>query len=430
LPPGAAAPGARRRIDWRAVRAWTSFEPVPGAKDKKSRRLPARFSEPPRHVALLVETSLASGRDILRGIARYVREHEPWSLYHEPHSLKETLPPWLQKWTGDGIIVRVQNDRIARAVEATGIPAVDVLGVAPASHLPLVHVDDARIAQMAAEHLLERGFHHFGFFGLEGENWSERRCEHFRQRLKLSAHHFSGLQVTRRKLWRLSSEYRGEAITAWVAGLPKPVGIMVASDQLGPQVLEACRRARAEVPYEVAIVGVDNDETLCEVCNPPLSSVNAGHQVLGYEAAAQLDRLMKRQGVLRTPVFVQPLGVVTRKSSDVLATADRQVAAALKFIQEHACQGLTAASVVARIPVSRSVLQRRFRKELGRSIQEEIINVRLKRARQLLAETDLPLIEVAERSGFKYQEYLGATFKAHIGQTPAQYRREASLNHS
>jgi LacI family transcriptional regulator len=401
---------------------------VPEAIIPKRRWPPSRFAKGPRHVALLVETSLASGRDILRGIARYVREHEPWALYHEPHSLEETLPSWLHKWQGDGIIVRVQNDRIARAVKATGIAAVDVLGVAPASDLPLVHVDNARIAQMAAEHLLERGFHHFGFFGLQTENWSEDRREHFRERLKLPAEHFSVLEVPRRILGRLSWENREAVITRWVAGLAKPVGIMVASDQLGPQLLEACRRARADVPYEVAIVGVDNDETLCEVCNPPLSSVNAGHQALGYEAAALLDRLMHRQTPPVAPIFVQPQGVVTRKSTDVLATADRQVAAALKFIQEYACAGLTAADVVARIPVSRSVLQRRFRRELGRSIQEEVINVRLKRARQLLAETDLPLIEVAERAGFKHQEYLGAIFKAHTGQTPAQYRREASCN--
>jgi LacI family transcriptional regulator len=120
--------------------------------------------------------------------------------------------------------------------------------------------------------------------------------------------------------------------------------------------------------------------------------------------------------------------VVNRQSTDVLATADRQVAAALKFIQENACHGLKAADVVAQIPVSRSVLQRRFRKELGRSLQEEIIQVRMKRARQLLAETDLSLLEVAERAGFRHQEYLGAIFKAKTGRTPAQYRREASLN--
>jgi LacI family transcriptional regulator len=127
------------------------------------------------------------------------------------------------------------------------------------------------------------------------------------------------------------------------------------------------------------------------------------------------------------PIYVEPRRVITRRSSDVLATEDRQVALALKIIREHACEGWSAAKVIAQVPVSRSVIQRRFRKETGRSIQEEIINARLKRARQLLTESDLPLIDVAERSGFKHQEYLGATFKAHFGNTPAEYRREVLL---
>jgi LacI family transcriptional regulator len=392
------------------------------------RRRAARFSARRPHIALLVETSLASGRDILRGIARYVREHEPWALYHEPRGLEASLPAWLRQWRGDGIIVRAQNDRIAQAVQATAIPAVDVLGVAPSSRLPLVHVEDHAIAALAAEHLLERGFHHFGFVGIKGENWSERRRDGFHESLHRVQLPASVYEIPRTAMARVPWEKQEDALAAWLRELPKPAGVMVASDQLGPQSLEACRRARIEVPYELAIVGVDNDETLCEVCNPPLSSVNAGHQLLGYQAAALLDRLLKGAPAPTEPLLVPPQGVVMRTSTDVLATADRQVAAALRFIREFACQGLTAADVVGRVPVSRSVLQRRFRKELGRSIQEEIIHARLQRARQLLAETDLPLVDVAERSGFKHQEYLGATFRARTGTTPAQYRRQAGLS--
>jgi len=412
-----------------------SIAPMPGRDEssvarQRSPRSPRspRFTAQRPHVALLVETSLASGRDILRGIARYVREHEPWALYHEPRSLEETLPSWLRRWQGDGIIVRAQNDRIALAVQATAIPAVDVLGVAPSSRLPLVHVEDHLIAALAADHLLERGFHHFGFVGIKEENWSERRRDAFCESLNRAQPPVRVYEIARPAMVRVPWERQEDALAVWLLNLPKPAGVMVASDQLGPQLLEACRRARIEVPYELAIVGVDNDETLCEVCNPPLSSVNAGHQILGYQAAALLDLLMKGGRAPSDPLFVQPQGVVTRKSTDVLATADRQVATALRFIREYACQGLTAVDVVAHVPVSRSVLQRRFRKELGRSIQEEIVYTRLKRARQLLAETDLPLVEVAERSGFRHQEYLGAIFKAKMGTTPAQYRREAHLN--
>ncbi len=386
---------------------------------------PSTSAHPTPRVALLVETSLASGRDILRGIARYVREHGPWSLYHEPHSLEEGLPRWLAGWGGDGIIVRVQTPQIAAAVKDTGIPAVDVLGVVPTAGLPLVHVDDRLVAVMAAEHLRERGFHHFAYFGIQGENWSERRREAFREAAGASTANFKTCELPRRALNRRAWESREDALADWVRGLPKPTGIMVCSDQVGQQLLEACRRAGVAVPDDVAVVGVDNDEPLCEVCHPPLSSVDAGHRAVGYEAAAALERSMRGERQTAGPRLVPPVGVVTRLSTDVLATGDRQVAAALRLIREQACSGLTAGDLVARVPVSRSVLQRRFRKELGRSLQEEIINVRVKRARQLLAETELPLAEVAERCGFKHQEYMGALFKARTGQTPAQYRKGA-----
>lgn len=377
-------------------------------------------------MALLVETSLGPGRDILRGITRYMREHESWALYHEPRSLAEGLPSWLQTWKGDGIVARVQNREIAEAVKATGIPVVDVLGVVPMAGFPVVHVDDARIAELAASHLLERGFHHFGFLGLQNENWSEWRREGFLRALP-SAKRVIVHEVPRQGLADTPWERRQDALAEWVAGLPKPIGILVASDQLGPHLLEACRRACVAVPDEVAVVGVDNDETLCDVCNPALSSVDADHQLVGYRAAELLHTLMRGGKVFAEPTYLQPRGLVVRKSSDVLATGDRQVAAALGLIRERACTGLSACDVVALSPVSRSVLQRRFRQETGRSIQAEIIQARLNRARQLLAETDLPLVEVAERAGFNHQEYLGAAFKTHLGKTPSEYRREARL---
>jgi LacI family transcriptional regulator len=390
---------------------------------------PANAFQPDRplpHVALLVETSLAPGRDILSGIAQYLREHQPWALYHEPHSLADSLPSWLRQWRGDGIIVRAQNREITRAVKATGIPVVDVLGVIPEAGLPLVHVNNPLVAQLAADHLIERGFRHFGFFGIKDENWSEQRRDGFGRALAGRCEPPTVLEVPRPILLRTPWEIQQDVLAKWLGALAKPIGILVASDQLGHHLLEACHRAGIAVPDEVAVVSVDNDETLCEFCNPSLSSVDAGHKAVGYQAAALLQRLMAGELPPAAPVYVEPRGVITRRSSDVLATEDRQVALALKIIREHASEGWSAAEVIAQISVSRSVLQRRFRKETGRSVQEEIINARLKRARELLVESDLSLALVAERSGFKHQEYLGATFKAHFGKTLLEYRREVT----
>lgn len=386
-------------------------------------RQPAGEPGPPL-VALLVETSLASGRDIISGIAQYLHEHQPWALYHKPMGLAEAVPTWLHRWQGQGIIVRAQNREVVRAVKATGLPVVDVLGIVPRSGLPQVHVEDRQIAALAAQHLLQRGFRHFGFLGIPEENWSTWRRDGFQEALGDAAVRLQVLEVPRDSRFRNPRTPGQDVLGQWLRDLPKPAGIMVASDQFGPPLLEACLRMGIKVPDEVAVVGVDNDETLCAVCNPPLSSVDAGHRALGYRAAALLDGLMAGQAPPAGPVFVPPGGVLTRLSSDVLATEDREVALALRLIREHACEGWSANEIIERIPVSRSVLQRRFRMETGGTLQEQLIQVRMKRARQLLAESALPLSEVSERAGFTHQQYFCATFKARYGRTPAEFRRE------
>ena len=377
------------------------------------------------HIALLVETSLASGRDILRGIARYVREHEPWALYHEPHGLEKSVPRWLRGWKGDGIIARIQSRHMAKELAATGIPVVDVLGLVPNVRFPLVHVDNGAIGRMAAEHLRERGLRQFGFFGIRGESWSEQRYAGFSAAVAGAQRDVPVYQLPRDASGKRSWERAENKLARWIAALPKPIGVLVCSDQRGAQFLEACRRAGVSVPDEVAVIGVDNDEPLCEVCLPPLSSIEAGHTSVGYQAAALLDSLLQGQASPRKPLLVEPRGVIARPSTEVLAVGDPVVATALRLIRDQAHTGLKIDALARQVGTSRSVLQRRFRALLHRSIHQEILAARIKRARDLLVRTDLPLIQVAERAGFKHQEYMGAVFRARVGKTPAQLRAAA-----
>lgn len=379
------------------------------------------------HVALLVETSLASGRDILRGIARYVREHRSWALYHEPHGLEDSVPRWLRRWRGDGIIARVQTARMAQEIAATGIPVVDALGVVPDTGFPLVHVDDAAIAAMAAGHLLERGLRQFAFFGIEGENWSEQRFAGFREAVATVCRNVARYDLPRDSYGVRPWERIGDRVARWIASLPKPAGVLVCSDQRGAQFLEACRRARVAVPDEIAVVGVDNDEPLCEVCDPPLSSILASHTRVGYEAAAMLDGLLEGVAASGRPTLISPQQVIARQSTDTLAIDDPSIAAALRLIREHGHTNLHVDAIAQEIKLSRSVLQRRFRASLKRSVHQEILSAKIHRARNLLINTDLPLVTVAERAGFKHQEYMGAVFKARLGTTPARLRRDSAL---
>jgi LacI family transcriptional regulator len=403
-------------------------ESVKACRNRSGPLDPFGIPEDRPHVALLIETSLASGRDILRGIARYVREHEPWALYHEPHGLEESVPRWLRRWKGDGIIARVHSRGMAKQLAASGIPVVDVLGLAPHLPFPLVHVDNSAIGRMAADHLLERGLRHFGFFGIQGESWSEQRYAGFCAAVAAIQPQVPAYQLPRDARGKRSWEHAENKLARWVTVLPKPVGVLVCSDQRGPQFLEACRRAGVSVPDEVAVIGVDNDEPLCEVCLPPLSSIEAAHTSVGYQAAALLESLLRGLTPPNRPKLVEPQGIIARPSTDMLAVTDPTIAAALRLIRERAHTGLKVDAIARHVGLSRSVLQRRFRALLKHSVHQEILAVRIKRARDLLVGTDLPLVQIAERAGFKYQEHMAAVFRARVGKTPGQLRAEADCS--
>jgi LacI family transcriptional regulator len=282
------------------------------------------------------------------------------------------------------------------------------------------------VGRLAAAHLLERGFQQFAYCGFSGHHWAAERRNGY---LAALAEAGAKCQVFESP-WATSRAHSWEEqqreIADWLGRLPKPVGVMASNDMRGQHVLDACRRRELAVPEEVAVIGVDNDELLCQMCDPPLSSVVLNAERIGYDAAAVLDQLIEGRPPREREWLVAPLGVVTRQSTDVLAIEDTLVAAAVKFIRENACKGVTVDDVLKKVPLSRSVLERRFRKFLSRSPQEEIRLVQIKRVKQLLAESDLALEQIAELAGYRHAEYMSVVFKRETGQTPGQYRKEVT----
>ncbi|HOX06915.1 MAG TPA: DNA-binding transcriptional regulator [Planctomycetota bacterium] len=370
-------------------------------------------------VALLIESSNAYARGLLRGVAAYMREHRPWSVYLAEASRGEGSLGWLADWDGHGVIARVENAAVARALRGLSVPVVDVSAARKIPALPWVETDDDAIARMAAEHLLERGFRHFGYCGDDAFNWSRWRQARFESLIRSAGRSCS---VYRPPAGRRAASAEAEAIAGWVRSLPRPVGVMACYDYRARQVLDACRRLGAAVPDEVAVIGVDNDEVLCELCDPPLSSVIPNTRRTGYEAAALLDRMMAGERVKGAALRIEPLGVATRLSTDVLAIDDRGVAAAVRHIREHACDGINVKDVLRAVPQSRRSLESRFRKLIGRTPHEEILRVQLGRARLLLAESELSLKQIAEQTGFAHAEYLSAVFRREVGIPPGRYR--------
>ncbi|MSU53508.1 MAG: xylose operon transcription regulator XylR, partial [Opitutaceae bacterium] len=251
----------------------------------------SRRRRPPR-VALLVETTRTYTRELLAGVRRYVAAHGPWSCFIELRALESGPPPWLNNWDGDGILTRTFTQEMADVIAATGLPAVELRATYLKSELPFVGMNSGLIGQMVAEHFFDRGFRNFAAYSLHTERFFEERVQNFVAAVEGRGGACSLLPETISD--HAADWEKGQArLMAWLAELPKPVGIFAANDQLGVRLLDACQRAGIAVPEEVAVVGAENEETLCAFASPPLTSVRFDGATVGFAAAELLARLMR-----------------------------------------------------------------------------------------------------------------------------------------
>ncbi|QDU91033.1 Xylose operon regulatory protein [Pirellulimonas nuda] len=381
------------------------------------------------NVALLVETAREYGRQLLLGVAQYARLHGPWSFQMTPGDFEQATADFSAQQV-DGIITRLVNKRIHRLVVEANVPTI-VLGLRDwqvANELPLdccaEHAGDSeQAAKLAAEHLLERHFRHYGFVGMGDRAWSTAREQGFRAAISEAGFETLVYPIPARKSDRVWDRER-QRLADWIKQLPKPIGIMACNDDRGREVLDACRLAGVMTPEEVAVVGVDNDDLYCDLSVPPLSSVAWNGVTGGYETAALLDKMMRGEtrGQKNLAIVVQPLHVVTRRSTDVIALDNRDVAESLAFIRANHAHGVNVDEVAAHVSLSRRNLEIAFRKEVGRTIHGEIQRVRFDHARRLLEETDYSVPKVAELAGYGAASYLIQVFRQRLGLTPQRYR--------
>jgi LacI family transcriptional regulator len=372
-------------------------------------------------VALLIETSNSYSRDLLHGIHAYLGQHRPWAIRLSEQGRGNEPPPWLATWRGDGIIARIENAAIERAVRKVGVPVVNVSATGRAPEIPAVTSRSASIAGLAAQHLLDRGFNHFAYCGDARFPWSEKHGRHFVDFLRKHGHRCVEFPSHARDFADWAGEFR--RLRRWLLDLPKPVGVMACYDSRGQQLLDVCRDANLRVPGEVAVIGQHNDELLCDLCDPPLSSVIPNASRAGYAAAELLEKMMAGKRLPARPVEIEPIGVATRQSTDIVALSDAKIAEAVRFIHLHAHENISVSDVLQAVPMSRTLLERKFRALLKRSPAEEIIACRIRLVRKLLSTTSLSVAEIADRTGFSSPEYLSSAFKRETGAGPREFRR-------
>lgn len=377
------------------------------------------------HVLLVFHTRFEDAAAMLRGVAHYERSHNSWSAFLDDEGRAGIDPRWIRSKRWHGVISRHTAPALVRSCAELGIPLVDLSDAPPIPHVSKIRPDNTALGHLGAEYFLERGYRQFAFCGYKSLGWSQERRDGFVEALSLAGHRCELFEVERPD--DLSPFWEGaqaDALTLWIRRLPRRMAVMACNDLCAFQVMRAAESAGVLVPEQMGVLGANNDPMRCELANPPISSVAANNFQAGYQAAQHLDELMAGRARGAIDLRIEPLGVVTRKSTDVLAVADTVVAKALSYIREHACRGITVDDVLKQVLVSRSKLESRFRRHVGRSPQAELRRVQVARIIQLLLETDLPLAEIAEQTGFVHVEYMCVLFKRLTGESPGRYRRQ------
>jgi LacI family transcriptional regulator len=336
----------------------------------------------------------------------------------------------MKQWGGTGIIARIANEKIAQAVLSADVPTI-ALGLTdeqmrpenPLSRLSEISSDPEQVSRLAIEHLLDRRLTRFAYVGSSDRGWSKRRESSFKAQLAkrgLEPYIYPPPKRPQDRIW----EREQGLLARWISSLPTPIGLFACDDDRGREVLEVCGLVGLNVPEDIAVIGVDNDAVFCELADPPLTSVALNAETAGYRAAALLDAMMQGRVRKRQHILVEALGVVTRRSTDIVAVDDDDIAIALKYIRQEQGFGVSVDDVVREVAVSRRNLEKRFRETIGRSILEEIQLVRLDRAKRLLVETTYSISKVADLAGFGSAGYFIQFFQRRVGKTPRRYRSD------
>lgn len=364
-------------------------------------------------VALLMDTNRAYERGLLRGILKYSRLHGPFSFWRKQNIVsggpKEISLDMIKAWKPDGIIWREGYSNLN--IKSLGIPVLYAPYTQPEPKLSNIISDDESISRKAAEHLLVRGIKNFAYYGLSD------RC-YFSKARKASF-----IKTIKKAGFAAESCDRNDKpdLAAWLSAFNRPLGLMVSNDDCAIDCYDAIRKTGLRVPDDIAIIGVGNDELVCDFANPPLSSVAMNTEYAGYTAAHVLTGMIKGDA-RRTDVTVGALEVVERQSTNIFALEDKVISKSLQYIYAHVGDNLHVDNIVKATSLSRRTLYKRFKKAIGRSVYKEIRRAKMEYAARMLIETNLSVVDVAEKLGFLDAKNLARTFQKEKGITPFKYR--------
>jgi LacI family transcriptional regulator len=367
----------------------------------------------------------AHQEELINGVLRYASENGcNWTYITAPESLALSVLD-LRGWRGDGIIAALNTPAEVNCAKTIGMPIVNISSTLPKSPVPRVMVDNRVVGELAAEHLIERGFQQFAFYGLRSVAYSTARQEGFESRLAGARMKSTSLLMPPTYRAR-SLEWRDQQrkLVHWLNRLTKPVGLFAVTDYRARQTLDACRQVGLRVPQQVAVIGVDNEEVICAHVQPKLSSVARNNQLEGYRTAAMLDQLLRHKQVANPEESIPPIGVVVRESTETVAFQDPRLCDAIDFLNNNIANPMGVQELASHVGVSRRWMEYAFREALGESPYQYIRRRRLKLAQRLLEKNARAKIyEVAQQTGFSSAKQLSMAFSQEFGASPREYQR-------
>jgi len=373
-------------------------------------------------VLLLIDTRRSPGRGILRGIAKYSSTHGPWAFNRESAWRDKSLHKWKKlNADADGIIIE-DSSKTPEFLEMD-IPVIIVSGYherTPGHNY--VISDSAGVGKLAAEHLINCKLRYFAFCGYDNFPWSRERCDSFSKTIRqagLKTLIYKQPKSRNRKIW----ENELPLVIDWLKSLPIPVGIMACNDDRAQEILEACKIAGLNVPDQIAVIGVDNDQLVCELTTPSLSSVCIQFENAGFQAAQLLEKMMAGEKISDQKLFCRATHVIERQSTNIMLIDDKDVVKAMRFIQENPKKLIQVDDVAKAASLSRRTLERRFKKAIGRSVSHEIRHVRAEQIARMLEETNLSVMQIAIELGYPDGKHLARVFCKEKGISPSDYRK-------
>lgn len=379
-------------------------------------------------IILLLDFAEEYSKSLLKGISKYSAEHGPWTYCRMPLYYRETIGiegilEWAKDWGADGIIGQLYNEMDIQKILDSKIPIIAQDFKERFKELPNITGSYREAGLMGASYFLQKGFKNFAFYGFNDIVWSRERAEGYEEKIKsvgFKVHYFEHRKSRSTDLWY----FKSNSLSKWLLSLPKPIALMTCDDNQGLHITEACKQNKIRIPEEVSVLGVDNDEMLCELSDPPLSSIGLDIEKGGYDTAKLMEHMIKNGHDDHYDIFVKPTQIITRQSTDIYATNDNYIASTLKYIHKNIEKNLQVDEVVKQVPLSRRTLEKRFLHITGYPIYKYIFNLRIEKFTQKLLETDQTIFEIAMDLGLNDSKNIARQFKQVKGCNPIEYRKQ------